>query len=196
MGDGMAAENSRPDGAGEPGEGDVVERSAVLDATYDEVLKLVTRTADFVGAVRAGAVGGFDFGVGAAYTVESMRHTTRLMQVMAWLFTQRAVDSGEMTADEARDPKYRLGAAEICLAHPVSGTEQLPRSFREMMDQSDQIYRRIRRIADQLERPVQPAQQHPVHRLMEQFGTDGGDNSRMSRHDDANGDEKSPESTD
>ncbi len=163
----MVAGSDNLDGSGKPAAGDVVERSAVLEVTYNEVMTLVSRTADFVGAVKNGSAPGFDLGAGAAYTVESMRHTTRLMQVMAWLLTQRAVESGEMSAEEAQEPKYRLGAPDICLAHPVAGTELLPTRFREMMSQSEQIYRRIKRIAEQMERPVH---EHPVHDLMNRLG--------------------------
>ena len=171
-GDGMAPEGDKHNGSGGSGAGDVVERSALLEATYNEVLTLISRTADFVGAMKNGAVSGFDLGVGAAYTVESMRHTTRLMQAMAWLLTQRAVENGEMTAEEAQDPKYRLGAVDICLAHPVAGAEQLPKHFREMIAQSEQIYRRLRRISAQMERPTHA---HPVHDLMNRLGDESSD---------------------
>ena len=177
----MAAEGDKYDGAGEAGADDVVERSALLEATYNEVLTLISRTSDFVGAMKNGSVSGFDLGAGAAYTVESMRHTTRLMQAMAWLLTQRAVESGEMTAEEAQDPKYRLGAAEICLAHPVAGTEQLPKHFRNMIAQSEQIYRRLRRIAAQMDRPVHA---HPVHDLMNRLGGDSSEDWTQESPDD------------
>lgn len=179
MGDRMAPEGDKHNGSGAAG--DVVERSALLEATYNEVLTLISRTADFVGAMKNGAVSGFDLGVGAAYTVESMRHTTRLMQAMAWLLTQRAVESGEMTADEAQDPKYRLGAPEICLAHPMAGTDLLPKHFRDMIAQSEQIYRRLRRIAAQMERPTHA---HPVHDLMNRLGSDSSDDWMQESPDD------------
>ena len=166
----MAAGSDNHHGSERASKDDVVERSTMLETTYNEVMTLVSRTADFVGAVKNGTAPGFDFGAGPAYTVESMRHTTRLMQVMAWLLTQRAVESGEMTAEEARDPKYRLGAPDICLARPVAGTDLLPRRFQEMITQSEQIYRRIKRIAEQMEAPTR---EHPVHNLMTRLGTDG-----------------------
>src|ERR1700721_4895176 len=37
-----------------------------------------------------------------AYSTESMRLTTRLMQVASWLLLQRAVNEGELTSSEAR----------------------------------------------------------------------------------------------
>ena len=116
----MTADNHQDSGDGQATEHDVVEQSALLDSLYGDVLSLVSRTADFVGALKMGAVPGFTLDTGPAYTVESMRHTTRLMQSMAWLLTQRAVETGEMTAEEAADPKYQLGAADVCLATGVA----------------------------------------------------------------------------
>ena len=43
-----------------------------------------------------------------AYSAESMRLTTRLMQVASWLLVRRAVSSGEMTADEAASDRVKV----------------------------------------------------------------------------------------
>lgn len=43
--------------------------------------------------------------VALAYAGESMRLTTRLMQVASWLLVQRAIKEGEMTPEEASDEK-------------------------------------------------------------------------------------------
>jgi regulator of CtrA degradation len=159
----MTADNHQDSGDGPAAENDVVERSALLDSLYGDVLSLVSRTADFVGALKMGAVPGFTLDTGPAYTVESMRHTTRLMQSMAWLLTQRAVETGEMTAEEAADPKYQLGAADVCLATPVAGADTLPKAFREMSAESNRIYRRIKRLAEQMD---EPTRENPVHALL------------------------------
>ena len=43
-----------------------------------------------------------------AYSTESMRLTTRLMQVASWLLLQRAVNEGELTPSEARAERVRV----------------------------------------------------------------------------------------
>ena len=46
---------------------------------------------------------------------EAFRLTTRLMQVVAWLLTQRAIHAGELSAPEvAAGAQYRLGASRVC----------------------------------------------------------------------------------
>jgi len=44
-----------------------------------------------------------------AFSCESLRVTTRLMHVVAWLLTRRAVDAGELDDAAALDPSRRLG---------------------------------------------------------------------------------------
>src|SRR3954447_19679899 len=43
-----------------------------------------------------------------AYASESMRLTTRLMQLAAWLLLQRAVNEGDMTLAQAQTDKHRV----------------------------------------------------------------------------------------
>jgi len=45
------------------------------------------------------------------FSCESLKVTTRLMHVIAWLLTQRAVESGELSRSQARRPARRLGDA-------------------------------------------------------------------------------------
>ena len=60
------------------------------------------------------------------YAGESMRVTTRLMQAASWLLIQRAVQEGDMTAEDAASDRYRLGAKEICMGKRADGVEALP----------------------------------------------------------------------
>ena len=43
-----------------------------------------------------------------AYATESMRLTTRLMQLASWLLLQRAISSGELTPEAASEEKKRI----------------------------------------------------------------------------------------
>ena len=44
-----------------------------------------------------------------SFSCESLKVTTRLMHVIAWLLTQRAVQQGELAVRDALDPSRRLG---------------------------------------------------------------------------------------
>jgi regulator of CtrA degradation len=74
------------------------------------------------------------------FSCESMKVTTRLMHVIAWLLTQRAVSSGELRPKEALDPSRRLGEGpesdEQALAH-------LPDGARLLIGASIDLHRRV-----------------------------------------------------
>ncbi len=81
-----------------------------------------------------------------AYAAESMRLTTRLMQVASWLLVQRAVARKEMTTQEAGTQRYRLGAKELCYARPIEGAEELPMQLADMISRSRRLYARVDRL--------------------------------------------------
>ncbi len=77
---------------------------------------------------------------------ETMRLTSRLVQVMAWLLVQKAVHAGELEALEADDPKRRLGGQEICADAGPWDVSGLPRRFLTLLDRSHALYNRVARL--------------------------------------------------
>ncbi len=61
-----------------------------------------------------------------AYASESMRLTTRLMQIASWLLVQRAVNEGEMTQAEAASDHQRTRLAWETTRRPDNGVAGLP----------------------------------------------------------------------
>ena len=98
-----------------------------------------------------------------AYSCESLKVTTRLMHVIAWLLTQRAVDAGEMSRSDALDPSRRLGAP------PHSDPEliaAMPLQTRALIRASIDLFRRTARLdADQLGMPVNSPARAILERL-------------------------------
>lgn len=75
-----------------------------------------------------------------AFSCESIKVTTRLMHVIAWLLTQRAVEAGELSPMAARDPSRRLGPA------PESSHEAIcamPWAARGLIRASADMHRRV-----------------------------------------------------
>ena len=81
-----------------------------------------------------------------AYATESMRLTTRLMQLASWLLLQRAIGAGELTGDDARKEKHRISLADIGRGHPLTGSEQLPESLTQLVERSLQLHHRILKL--------------------------------------------------
>lgn len=78
-----------------------------------------------------------------AFSCESLKVTTRLMHVIAWLLTQRAVMAGELTRMQALEPSRRLGEAPVSDAVVV---EALPEQAQAMIAASIDLYRRVARL--------------------------------------------------
>lgn len=81
--------------------------------------------------------------VRVGFSCESLKVTTRLMHIIAWLLTQRAVEAGELSARQARTPERRLGEA------PESDAEllgKLPKSALQLIHSSRELYARVQRL--------------------------------------------------
>jgi regulator of CtrA degradation len=78
-----------------------------------------------------------------AFSCESLKVTTRLMHVIAWLLTQRAVMAGELTRSQALEPSRRLGEAP---ASEAAVLDSLPEQARLMIAASIDLHRRVARL--------------------------------------------------
>ena len=77
------------------------------------------------------------------FACESLKVTTRIMHIVAWLLTQRAVETGEIKAADGRRPERRLGNATE--SDPLV-VEQLPPAAQRLVMASSDLYARIRRL--------------------------------------------------
>src|SRR5690606_22493824 len=75
------------------------------------------------------------------YAGESMRLTTRLMQIASWLLVQRAVREGDMEAQDACDEKYRLSPVSTVQIGDMQ--DMLPEGLLHLLDRSNRLYERI-----------------------------------------------------
>src|ERR1700686_1149164 len=80
-----------------------------------------------------------------AYATESMRLTTRLMQLASWLLLPRAVKEGEMPPVQAKKEKtkVKLSAADF---HDPDNVELLPAALRELIERSHKLQSKVRRL--------------------------------------------------
>jgi regulator of CtrA degradation len=78
-----------------------------------------------------------------AYATESMRLTTRLMQLASWLLLQRAVNEGQMTLAQANSEKHRVRLARQEVACPPELFEELPPRLRALSLKSMRLQARI-----------------------------------------------------
>jgi len=122
--------------------------SALFDRTFDEGMGLVEECARYLDGRGRDESRALPRKAALVYAGESMRITTRLMQAASWLLIQRAVQEGDMSAEDAASDRYRLGAREICLARREEGVDDLPGKLVELLERSESLYRRIARFDD------------------------------------------------
>ncbi len=78
-----------------------------------------------------------------AYATESMRLTTRLMQVASWLLLQRAVNEGELTPSQAQAERLRVKLSRQDFGCAPEVFEQLPPTLRSLSKRSLRIQERV-----------------------------------------------------
>jgi len=78
-----------------------------------------------------------------AYASESMRLTTRLMQIASWLLVQRAVAEGEITPATAAREKDRVRLIRQDTTMAEAEFERLPERIRELIAASLRLHDRV-----------------------------------------------------
>ena len=84
------------------------------------------------------------------YATESMRLTTRLMQIASWLLVQRAVAEGELTAEQARTEHNKVKMGDPMPPPAEHIVAQLPERLRDLMAHSFRLQERIRHLEGQM----------------------------------------------
>jgi regulator of CtrA degradation len=108
------------------------------------------------------------------YATESMRLTTRLMQLASWLLLQRAVNEGEMSLEQAvqEKAKVRIGGLTTNMAGP--GWEELPQSLKDLVARSLRLQERIKHLDEMIYNPKPEAKaidKNPVADAFSQLET-------------------------
>ena len=85
------------------------------------------------------------------YATESMRLTTRLMQLASWLLLQCAVNEGELTPENARLEKEKVKFSATPTERGGPGFTALPDRLRDYIAQGDRLFDRVQQF-DRLER--------------------------------------------
>ena len=137
-------------------------------AVFKEGMGLVEETANYLDGQGRREARGLDRHGSIAYATESMRLTTRLMQLASWLLLQRALHAGELTQAEAQSEKHRINLTEVGQGHSLQGTDVLPEQLKDLIQRSLRLHQRIQKL-DQVLNETQPATEeaeNPVNSQM------------------------------
>ena len=124
---------------------------------FQEGMDLVERTASYLDGEGRQQARELPHPVALAYATESMRLTTRLMQLASWLLIHRAVKEGEITPQQALEDSNRVRLKVDENRKPSEGYEDLPESLLALIDESRRLQHRISRL-DELTANSAPAE--------------------------------------
>ncbi len=99
--------------------GQAYAKSDTFRSLFKEGMSLVEQTADYLDGPGRNAARELPRPASIVYATESMRLTTRLMQLASWLLLHRSVREGDMTPERAREEKHKIRLQS--LSAPVSG---------------------------------------------------------------------------
>ena len=120
----------------------------LVDSFYVEAMLLADEARAYFDLLGRDERDGLDALTRVAFSCESLKVTTRLMHVIAWLLTQRAVDAGELALVDALHPTRRLGEAPESDAATLAA---MPFTARALIDASVDLYRRVARLDESLD---------------------------------------------
>jgi len=115
-------------------------RSELFERTFREGMELVEEAAAWLDGDGRRESKILSRSAALAYASESMKLTTRLMQVASWLLVQRAVREGDMTPEAACEPRYRL-AERRAESDPTHS--ELPIGLIEFVVRAERLHDRV-----------------------------------------------------
>jgi regulator of CtrA degradation len=136
----MGDENPAPNTASRAGEIRDFARSELFERTFQEGMDLVEQTAAYLDGDGRRESKLLSRSAALAYAAESMKLTTRLMQVASWLLVQRAVREGDMAPEAACEPRYRLNERKVDgePSHP-----EMPIALVEYLVRAEKLHDRV-----------------------------------------------------
>jgi regulator of CtrA degradation len=126
-----------------PSQPEVRITSRLIDSLYTEAMLLADEARSYFDDAGRDERAGLTPFARVGFACESLKVTTRIMHIVAWLLTQKAVETGEIKGADGRRPERRLGKANDSDQLVL---DQLPESARRLVGASVDLYARVKRL--------------------------------------------------
>jgi regulator of CtrA degradation len=139
--------------------------SQFFSVLFRDGMALVEETASYLDGSGRLESKKLERGAALVYATESMRLTTRLMQLASWLLLHRAVKEGEMTLAQASKEKAKVRLAS-CEPGDAKSVALLPQKLQELIARSVKLQGEVRRLDATMHAalPMRVAIGNPVER--------------------------------
>ena len=146
--------------------GERLASSQAFAELFREGMALVEETATYLDGPGRQQSKKLERSAALAYATESMRLTTRLMQLASWLLLHRAVKEGEMSLAQASKEKAKVKLSSPD-THDTTNIELLPEALRALIDRSQALQLKVRRLDATIHnRTVESPPLNPVERQL------------------------------
>jgi regulator of CtrA degradation len=143
--------------------------SQAFSAYFREGMALVEETAAYLDGPGRQDAKKLERAAALAYATESMRLTTRLMQLASWLLLHRAVNEGEMSLAQASREKKKVKLVPSAIIEEAT-LRVLPARLRELIERSSRLLDKVRRLDATIHaQPSADASPSPVRHQMTQL---------------------------
>jgi regulator of CtrA degradation len=139
------SENSQVSEAQPVSFGERLANSQAFADLFRDGMALVEETATYLDGPGRAESKTLERAAALAYATESMRLTTRLMQLASWLLLHRAVKEGEMSLAQANKEKTKVKLSLGDRADEDTA-RLLPEALRDLIDRSLGLLDRVRRL--------------------------------------------------
>ncbi len=119
----------------------------VISGLYTEAMVLADEARSYFDSDRARNITPLEISV--AFSCESLKVTTRLMHVIAWLLNQKAMHAGELNPRDTMNAIEDLGYAP---ATDDQWFERMPAEAQALISASEDLYYRVQRVAEGMAR--------------------------------------------
>lgn len=123
--------------------GERFQASEQFDRVFSEGMGLVERAAAYLDGEGRRESKGLPGPVTVLYATESMRLTTRLLELASWLLIRRALKEGEITPEEAEAKRARVKLQTLGRPTHTRGFADLPQGLRDLIEASFMLHDRI-----------------------------------------------------
>ena len=122
-------------------------------ALFRDGMKLVEETASYLDGPGRKDSKRLERGAALSYATESMRLTTRLMQLASWLLLHRAVNEGEMSLAQANKEKTKV---KLAPGEPIdlNAMKALPEKLRALIARAQKLHDDVRRLDATIHAPL------------------------------------------
>ena len=117
---------------------------------YSDGMKLVEEAAAYLDGEGRAEAKKLSRIAATLYAAESMRLTTRLMQIASWLLLQRAANNGEMSRAQVAEEKSKVQLETPSASRSTQSWEELPAKFIDIVERSLQMQTLVKRFDEQL----------------------------------------------